>query len=232
MEPLRRIVKTAKRSGAGASYLAPYEAAARRHGASFEATLWASRDGQIARFRVISEMAELEGRVVVDAGSGCGDFATFLRDQGIHVARYIGLEGVAEVAHAACGCAAPGAEFQHVDFVKDETVFERLAPDVVVFSGSLNTFDQRDALAVLDRAWRALTSRPAPSDAPRALVFNFLSDRCSEALLRQSTSPAHRFDTLALLDWAFERTSHVRFRQDYFPEGHDATIAMIAASSP
>ena len=228
MEPLRRIVKTAKRSGAGASYLAPYEAAAKRHGASFEATLWASRDGQVARFRVISEMADLDGRTVVDAGSGCGDLATFLREQGIHVARYIGLEGVAEVACAACDCAPPGAEFQHVDFVKDESVFERLAPDVVVFSGSLNTFDQRDALAVLDRAWRAVTARPAPG-ASRAGVFNFLSDRCSEALLRQPTSPARRFDTLALLGWAFERTAHVRFRQDYFPEGHDATIAMIAA---
>jgi hypothetical protein len=58
-------------------------------------------------------------------------------------------------------------------------------------------------------------------------VFNFLSDRCAEHLRRQDPTPARRFDTHAMLDWALHRCTSVRFRQDYLPHGHDATIAMI-----
>lgn len=230
MDRLRRLLKHAKSPREGcAAYLEPYEAAARRHGASFEATLWASRDAQRERFRVISEMADLSGKVVLDAGSGCGDLALFLRDRGVHPARYIGLEGVAQVACAACDCAIPGAEFVEVDFVADHEAFVRHRPDVVVFSGSLNTLDQRDAMDVLDRAWTAVRAAPCLAHGQAAaLVFNFLSDRCSERLRRQDSSPARRFHTEAMLSWAFDRTNALRFRQDYLPEGHDATIAMIA----
>lgn len=230
MDRLRRLLKPAQPArDDGAAYLEPYEVAAKRHGPSFEATLWASRDAQRERFRIISEMAELSGRIVLDAGSGCGDLALFLREIGVHPARYIGLEGVAQVASAACECAIPGAEFFEADFVADHEVFARHRPDVIVFSGSLNTLDQRDATDVLDRAWTAARAAPCLAQGqPAALVFNFLSDRCAEHLRRQDSSPARRFDTHAMLDWALRRCLAVRFRQDYLPHGHDATIAMIA----
>ena len=229
MDRLRRLLKPAKSASEGcAAYLEPYEVAAKRHGASFEATLWASRDAQRERFCIIGMMAELSGRVLLDAGSGCGDLALFLRESGVHPARYIGLEGVSRVASAACECAIPGAEFVEADFVADHQVFARHQPDVVVFSGSLNTLDQSEALAVLDRAWAAVGAAPCLAQGQSAaLVFNFLSDRCSDRLRRQDSSPARRFDTTAMLDWALHRCPAVRFRQDYLPEGHDATIAMI-----
>jgi len=230
MDRLRRLLKPAKSASEGcAAYLEPYEVAAKRHGASFEATLWASRDAQRERFRIIGTMAELSGRVLLDAGSGCGDLALFLRERGVHPARYIGLEGVAQVASAACQCAIPGAEFVEADFVADHQVFSRHRPDVIVFSGSLNTLDQGEALAVLDRAWAAVGAAPCLAQGQTAaLVFNFLSDRCSDRLRRQDSSPARRFDTTAMLDWTLQRCPAVRFRQDYLPEGHDATIAMLA----
>lgn len=229
MDRLRRLLKPAKSAAAGcAAYLEPYEIAAQRHGASFEATLWASRDAQRERFRVISAMAELSGRIVLDAGSGCGDLALFLRENGVHPARYIGLEGVAQVASAACECAIPGAEFVEADFVADHGVFARHKPDVVVFSGSLNTLEQAEALAVLGRAWAAVQKAPCLAQGQSAaLVFNFLSDRCAEYLRRQDPSPARRFGTNAMLAWALDHSTAVRFRQDYLPRGHDATIAMV-----
>ncbi|MBL0920576.1 MAG: class I SAM-dependent methyltransferase [Phycisphaerales bacterium] len=227
MDRLRRIVRPRDARPKGAEYLAPYEIAAKRHGPSFEATLWASREAQRERFRVIADMADLSGRVLLDAGSGCGDLALHLREAAVVLARYIGLEGVASVAPAACSCAVPGAEFIQADFVADHSVFARLRPDVVVFSGSLNTLDQPDALAVLDRAWAAVRGAPCLAEGrSAALVFNFLSDRCSERLRRQDSSPARRFDTAAMLGWALDRATGVRFRQDYLPEGHDATICM------
>lgn len=229
MEPLKRLVKPGKAAKQeGAAYLAPYEVAARKHGASFEATLWASRTSQLERFRVMTEMVEMRGRVVVDAGSGCGAMAEYLRDQAIGPARYIGLEGVASVVEGAKTRDIPGAEVILADFVADKEVFTRLAPDVIVFSGSLNTIGHRDTLAVLDRAWTALQNAPCLAQAlPAALVFNFLSDRCDESLARQDPSPARRFDTMAMLDWAMDRCTATRFRQDYLPNGHDATIAMF-----
>ena len=83
--------------------------------------------------------------------------------------------------------------------------------DVIVFSGSLNTLPQARAEQTLESAWAATAE---------ALVFNFLSDRTGRPPKPES-GPARRFDSLALLRWAMDRTPLVRFRQDYL-KGNDA----------
>jgi len=201
-------------------HLRPYQLAVEQFGPSFEATLWLSRDAQQRRFGVITELVDLSGARILDAGSGMGDFAAYLQINSIDTACYVGLEGIDDLVSAAAARGFDKARFVRADFVDDAKAFmghfpDGADPDVIVFSGSLNTLKEKRARAVLDRAWNA---------TGRALVFNFLSKRNGQSKPKDPT-PARRFDPLAMLDWALERSPSVRFRQDYL-DGHDATIAM------
>lgn len=204
----------------GPDYLAPYADAVKAHGASFEATLWASKPKQIGRFEVMTEMVDFTGRVVVDAGCGLGDFASFCEERAIAYGRYIGLEAMADMVKAAERRGLAEARFVESDFAADAGVFERLAKsdkaDLVVFSGSLNTFEPEHAFEVVKRAFAA---------AREGVVFNFLSAKNHE---REAIdpSPAKRFEPAQMLEWSLGLTPRVRFRQDYF-DGHDGTIAMF-----
>lgn len=210
--------------GAGhgeAYYLTHYRSLIERVGAVFEATGWRSREFQLERFRVMTEMQDFTGRVVVDAGAGRGDLAAYLIERGIRFSRVIALDAMPEMVEAIRARGLPGVEAHVCDFARaaEADVFSRFGDvDVVVFSGSLNTLRPGQALEVLERAW---------GECCRTLVFNFLSDRAPAELLEKPTGPAHRFDTLGLVSWALGKTPGVRFRQEYLG-GHDATIAMQA----
>ena len=208
------------RSEESPAYLAPYADAVRTHGASFEATLWASKEKQVGRFAVIAGMADLTGRVIVDAGCGLGDLAAFCEDRGISYGRYIGQEAMADMAKAGAERGLPEARFETVDFASDEGYFERLGAsegfDLAVFSGSLNTFDPEDAFGSVSRAFR---------HAREGVGFNFRAARNHERN-PVDPSPAKRFDPVPMLDRALTLTPKVLLRQDYF-DGHDATLAMM-----
>ncbi len=201
-------------------YLAPYHEAVDRFGASFEATLWASKDAQGKRFGVMAEMVDLSGRVIVDAGAALGDFAVYLAQREIPYERYIGLDAMESVVEEANKRGVPRAKFVTSDFVAHPEDYVHAAsprePRVITFSGSLNTLELEQAQRVLDDAFDAATE---------AVIFNFLSTHFVHAH-RAQTGPARRFDPLAMLAWAFEKTPNVRFRQDYL-DGHDATIALF-----
>jgi precorrin-6B methylase 2 len=209
-------------------YLRPYEDAVRAHGAdAFESLLWRSEKAQRRRFDALASMTRLDGRVLCDIGCGRADLAAYLAEHAHPWRGYIGVEGVPALARAcrerAAGAGWAGVEIVEADFVADEALPARLVAErrveVFVVSGSLNTLDQPAALAVVERLWRAVA--PVPHGA---VVFNFLGDRF-ERPHGDDTGPAHRYDTLAVLAWALERTPIVRFRQDYLA-GHDATILM------
>ncbi len=206
-------------------YLAPYHEAVREHGPTFRATLWTSAEKQVERFRVISGMHDLSGKRILDVGAGLGDLAAYLIKRRVRYAQYLGIEGVPEMAEEAGRRRLKRAAFRCADFVNDPGVFiepfDGEAADVIVFSGSLNTFSEEDARGVLARAWEG---------TGEALIFNFLSTRRTAEgdpppPPPEPGDPARRFDPLAMLDWALTLTPRVRFGQDYF-DGHDATIKM------
>jgi len=198
-------------------YLTPYQrAVVRRGGEDFGATLWASPQSQALRFRVFAEMVDLTGRSILDAGCGRGDFALWLHDHRLAFGRYVGVDAVDEVIDAARRRGMPRCSFHCGDLLRDAGAWRHGEPDVVCVSGTLNTMSQADAEAILDHAWRATRD---------VLLFNFLSDRCDPKAPPQDDF-ARRLDTLRLLQWATGRAWDVRFRQDYFRFGHDATIAM------
>lgn len=211
------------------AYLQPYAEATRQHGPSFQATLWQNEQKQMERFRVIAAMIDLVGRRVVDAGAGLGDLAAWLVAHRVAYASYVGIEGVPELASKASQRGIPRAAFVLDDFASDPAAFgarhwpgeaagsAAAKPDIIVFSGSLNTFRFEDVLPIVQRAW---------NQAAVGIAFNFLNARHRPGVNDPgSGQPAWRFDPFKLLDWAMEQTSKVRYRQDYF-DGHDATIAM------
>lgn len=215
------------RPDAESPYLDPYRAAVEHSGASFEALLWRSRDFQRRRFEAIAQMVDPAGRVIADLGCGRADLLAWMHERGFRYAGYVGVEGIPELIRFSRARAAddklPHAEFIETDFAADPDIFRRLVrahgADTLVFSGSLNTFDEAPARAVLDRAWSALAGTKSG-----ALVFNFLSTRHPPGA-SPDPYPARRFDPARMLDWALARTRYARLRHDYL-DGHDATIAM------
>ena len=199
------------------AYLDPYRRAVDHFGATFDATLWKSREYQRLRFEVLRQMIDLDGLTLLDAGCGLGDLCEYLHERNVRVARYIGVDGVAEIVAAARERQLPHAEFHGRDFVADPEALAIGRPDLIFFSGSLNTVPEATARQVAQRAWGI---------ASRGVVLNFLSDRASAASLARHTGPARRFNTIDWLDWALRTTTQVQFRQDYL-DGHDATIAML-----
>jgi SAM-dependent methyltransferase len=146
-------------------YLLPYLQAAERHRGAFGSLLWASPKTQRTRFDAIRRAYDLQGKSVLDAGCGRGDFLEFLQERNIHPADYIGLEAVESLANAAEARQYPAARILRGDFVKEPAGLF-VGAEVVVFSGSLNTLHETAFYQTLRRAYDA---------AAEAVVFNYLS---------------------------------------------------------
>ena len=198
------------------SYLTPYHDAAKQHGHGFETTLWASRRTQELRFEVFTQMCFFMGKRVLDAGCSAGDFAAYLLKKDQTYDHFVGLDGVPQTIARATQRGLPASTFLCGDFVADPRLLSQGEPQIITLSGTLNTMDDATALQLLNHAWNACSE---------SLVFNFLSDRVSPEAPPQAY-PARRLPTLPLLDWALTQASDVQFRQDYFPNGHDATLVM------
>lgn len=201
------------------AYLQPYREAERDHGSDLGVTLWANERTQQLRFRIMNEMLPLAGKRILDVGCSRGDFAAYLQDHGLAYAHYVGLDGLAPVIDFARSRNLPDARFEVCDVVADPSMLTLDAPDIITFSGTLNTMPDDMVINLLERAWDA---------ANEGLLFNFLSDTAGDQAPQQ-TDPARRFPTLDLLSWAMQHTPQVALRQDYFPHGHDATIMMRKA---
>jgi len=190
-------------------YLLPYLSATRRYGAGFGALLWASPRTQAARFAALLRAVDVNNLTILDVGCGRGDLFTFMIHHGICPAAYIGLEAVEALAAAAEAKRLSNARIIRGDFVRDPRQLEAGA-DVLLFSGSLNTLDERAFYQTLTNAYTA---------ARRAVVFNFL---CSSDLAASSFLTWHRSE--AVLAFARKQCDRVRLWDDYLKG--DATVAM------
>lgn len=205
-------------SGGCAPYLSPYREAVNRLGSCFETLLWNSPETQRVRFQAITQAIDLTGCVVLDAGCGRADLAVWMRSQNISYRRYIGIDAIPEMLVYARTLPLPHADFYGVDFISDEKAFlcAGEAPDVIVFSGSLNTIPRSLSARALARAWR---------DCGSALVFNFLSSGDGPQADEVPAGRAQKLSPAAVLKWALQHTPHVSLRHDYL-EGRDATVVM------
>jgi len=210
-------------------YLEPYRRALASVGPGFGSLLFGSREMQTRRFEVLAGALDLGGRRIADLGSGHGDLLAWLVEREVELAGYVGVEAVAAFDHIARERVRERgvhegirARFIRGDFVADPDLLLGLVDDegvdTMLFSGSLNTLAEAEALAVLDRAWLALAR------APRGLLgFNFLAGGGSWT--RPPTNLPRR-DTGRWLSWALARTPELMFCQHYLG-AHDATLIMV-----
>src|SRR5215212_725418 len=98
------------------SYLQPYARAVKRHGPDFRALLWASRRTQEQRFEALAKLADPTGLTVLDLGCGRADLLDFFIARGTPPRKYIGIEGVRELASAAEDKQTPHAKIICGDF--------------------------------------------------------------------------------------------------------------------
>lgn len=147
------------------TYLQPYSRAVKRHGPDFRALLWASRRTQEQRFEALAHVVDPTGLTMLDLGCGRADFLDFLINRGTVPKKYIGVEGVRELAEAAENKNIDGARIMIADFVREPRRMQ-VGADVIYCSGALNTIEPDDFYSTIRHAFTA---------AKRAFVFNFLS---------------------------------------------------------
>jgi trans-aconitate methyltransferase len=103
-----------------------------KHGVhSPEALAWRNDDSQSKRFRVLSEIGDLNGCSVLDEGCGLGDLYAFLQSRRVYT-QYKGID-INEQLIMAARQKYPGVLFEVADF--SEYVSERV--DYVLSSGAL-----------------------------------------------------------------------------------------------
>lgn len=61
------------------------------HGESVTALGW-NDESQRQRFEILAQIGDLTGKNILDAGCGFGDFYSFLRRQGVFIAKYVGVD--------------------------------------------------------------------------------------------------------------------------------------------
>lgn len=197
------------------TYLDPYRASLAEHGPSFKAMLWYSRKSQRRRFEVFTQMVYFGGKRILDAGCGRGDLAAYLLKHRLHFDHYVGLDALPAMIDHARARKIPDCEFLVGDFVHQPELLSTGQPQIICISGALNTLMDDQIAATLSAAWAATAE---------ALLFNFLPLRPGET---PAAGPARRLDASRLLEWARSQTTQLAFRQDYFPNAHDATILML-----
>lgn len=179
-------------------YLVPYVNAARRFGSGFGSLLWASPRTQRARFEAIIALHNPTGGILLDVGCGRGDLLSHMLEQDAWPAQYIGIEAVPQLAQVAREL--PGATIIEADFVREPTRL-LVGADLIVFSGSLNTLEDRAFYDAIRVAFDA---------ARDAVAFNFL---CSPYLAGREY--LHWREPGEVLSFARSLGADVRTKDDY-----------------
>jgi hypothetical protein len=147
-----------------APYLFPYHRAAQRHGGEFEALCWTSLAQQTVRFDAMIEVYDFADKRMIDAGCGRADFFDHLAFRHIIPAKYLGVEAISPLALRAKHKTRANFAVLQADFLMSGFP-SGFFPDVIVFSGTLNTFRVQSCQIALNSALRATRD---------SVVFNFL----------------------------------------------------------
>lgn len=112
-------------------YVAHFRERLERYGEDVR-VLWNSAASQRERFEVLVGVANLRGKSVLDVGCGFGDLVPYLRERGIVVARYRGIDVVPEMV-AIARRRYPDMDFACADLNNEAA--EEPPCDVVLGSG-------------------------------------------------------------------------------------------------
>ena len=189
--------------------IATYDELLSKHGVSFKALDWGSRESQILRFKILSEIGVGDDDSVLDIGCGLGDLYEWFQSHGINV-DYTGIDITDSLVKAAA-TRFPDTKFFTRNILENETAGPLY--DYVVASGIFAKRIQGG------EEYMFLMIEKMFSLCQKGLAFNSLN--------RQSSSLDD--DDFAVLPEQMEKfcrslTPHVTIRQDYHP--NDMTIYM------
>lgn len=107
------------------------------HGAdSCYALGWRDKESQLARFNILSQIADLNTHSVLDAGCGYGDLYAFLKQRYAQLAGYYGVEQIPELLNEA---AKRYGNYPDTSFISGNFITARVPlTDYVFANGSLN----------------------------------------------------------------------------------------------
>ena len=128
-------------------------------------TLWGSIESQTVRFKVLTEIANLEAASILDVGSGFGDLFGYLQHRQISFKRYLGLEITPEIINVARE-RFPQATFKAIDITTEslDSSFDYAFASGIFFLNSENW--QEYFLSMLEKL---------SSSSSKAFGFNLLS---------------------------------------------------------
>jgi len=169
------------------------------HGATVQGLGWNSEGGQRLRWKVLSEVYPLSGCSILDVGAGFGGFATYLKEQDIPFADYVGIDITRAVVDA--------ASCKYKILISD--IADAPLSNVVFASGIFGT----EGTAA---QWRR-TINQMWGKASNALAFNMLSSLAGDG-------PICRLSPAEVFMFCRELTPWVSLAHNYMP--HDFTIYM------
>jgi ubiquinone/menaquinone biosynthesis C-methylase UbiE len=184
------------------------------YGYSYKSLNWGSQAAQNLRFKVLSEVADLNGKRILDVGCGLGDFAVWLSANRITV-DYTGLDLTSELIQQARE-SHPSLNFQ-TGSILDKSIFSDQHFDYVFASGifysyNLSGFDWMKK--AINRMWEL---------SREGVAFNSLSSWTA-----QQEAGEFYADPLATLDYCRQFSSRTVLRHDYHPR--DFTIFLLKVS--
>jgi trans-aconitate methyltransferase len=177
-----------------------------KYGHDAKACDYGRQESQQIKFRVLSEVAQLDGRSILDVGCGFADYSDFLKNKGINTS-YTGLDLTpAMVQHARLR--HPNLEIicgNILDFSSPKEF------DIVSANGIFYLIDDDPWVKMQDIIRQMFTL------CTQALTFNSLSLWAEE-----KTENEFYADPLKTIEFCKKLTSRLTFRHDY--HGRDFTM--------
>ncbi|MBI2435582.1 MAG: class I SAM-dependent methyltransferase [Candidatus Hydrogenedentes bacterium] len=174
-------------------------------GYSEEALGW-TKKRQPIRFDVLSSIADLRGKMILDIGCGFGDLNTTLTAKYGNDYTYIGVDVVDALIGKACELfSAP-----HICFLKGEFLKTTIEAevDVAISSGIFNhRFEETDSYGFIEA-----TMEKAFALCREGFAFDFLSDKVDYELPHTFHASPER-----ILEMAYRLSRNVVLRNDYMP---------------
>ncbi len=167
-----------------------YQKAYEKYGITAQGVNWSSKESQVVRFGVITEILgkDIAKSEIVDAGCGFGELCAYWADKKIYPKEYTGLDCVQNSIDIAQK-RFPKLSFTCRDVLKDELPLA----DWYVASGSLNILSSFDTWLFLEKILES---------SRKGIVFNILQGYIkSENFNYQSKDDIKEFAKLKNLDY-------------------------------
>jgi ubiquinone/menaquinone biosynthesis C-methylase UbiE len=175
----------------------------------FERVGWGSVDSQEERFRVLTEIGDLNNNSILDVGCGLGAYFNYVNK--IHLdLLYTGVDINPNMIQKAQQ-RHPDIEFIHTDIIADTHELNDRKFDYVFLSGALNLSadNHQDTIKSIMKKMFSL--------ANKGVAINFLS------IFSDYLTPGEYYcNPEYILQLAFSFTKKVTLRHDYMP--HDFTV--------